>query len=126
LSSRLALLGYNIPTVENTSQFIADLQESISLFNSKSKELVDLENQKSKSKLEITSTQKSKDTNTKDQLSLIKQISEIDEELAVNTAKRNAILPSEMSIDEKRNELIKEKENLTIAIEKHSKHLQNQ
>ena len=126
LSSRLALLDYNVPTVENTSKFIADLQENITLFNSNSKELVDLENQKSKSKLEITTTQKAKDSNTKDQLSLIEQISEIDEQLEVNTAKRNAILPSEISIDEKRNALIKEKEILIIAIEKHSKYLQNQ
>ena len=126
LSSRLALLNYKLPTVENTSKFITDMQESLSLFNSKSKELVDLKNQKTKSELEVATAEKSEITNTKEQLSLVKQISDIDQELIVNTAKRHAILSSEISIDEKKNELLKAKERIVDGIEKHSKYLQNQ
>ena len=124
LTLRLTPFKYQLPETANTQQFIANIKANLHTFNTKTKELVNLQNEVSKLELKLKNIQETRTSEIKEQSVLQKQLSTIHKLILSETEKRNLILPSNIAVAVKRNELQNiEKEALT-ALQNNTKELQ--
>lgn len=124
LKTRLAVFKYDIPTPENTKEFIANIEGSILLFNTRTKKLSVLKNDESKFNLELKNTQQILASETKEHTLFNKQLVEINKSIETLTNKRIEILPLTISATTKRTELQSLENKINIALEEQTKKLQ--
>ena len=114
-----------MPTPENTFSFIEEIEHNISVYTLKSKQLVERESEQQKLEVEISNNRKLIAAKNQERTTHTKQLAESNQNIETKLSSRNSILPSTITIEEKRNELQSKKEKLLTAIEENTKQLQS-
>jgi len=115
LIQKLAKFKYELPTVENTTEFIKQIEQSIANYELKLQEV-----EKTKGEITVLSTnlehtKTQLETKIIEQVELVKLIESGEVEIKTVTEKREEILPASVSVETKRNEL---QTNINTVIER--------
>jgi exonuclease SbcC len=126
LKSKISRFNYELPSIENTNSFIQEIEAKINKFNSTQKNLDQLKSDLRVFKNSLIDIEKRTETSVKSQSEYNKAIS--DSETKSNQLKidRIAILPLEISVENKRKSLQAARKDLSDKLELSKKELQKQ
>ena len=96
-----------IPSTENTSKFIKQLENKISSFHNKNKELSEAENKIAQLSSDIKNSGRQSEEKTGEKEKHEEEIRKLNDKLSQVSEKRNSILPLEIPTEKKRDELQK-------------------
>ena len=105
LIQKLAKFKFELPIVENTSQFIKEIQQRIANYESKLQELEKAKGEAMVLSTNLEHTKKQLETKSGEQTELVRLIEISDLEVKTATEKRQEILPLTSTVESKRNEL---------------------
>jgi len=94
-----------LPEIDNTAKFITDLETKILQFQNESKKLIEIKNIVSQLSNDLKNIQSILIEKSNEQLEIDREIDEVNEKLIFFTDSRKALLPLEISIENKRKEL---------------------
>ncbi|WP_107040239.1 AAA family ATPase [Brumimicrobium mesophilum] len=124
LKGKLARFNYEIPSIENTNSFILEIETAIAQFNKTQNNLEKLKSDLRVYKNSLIENEKRTETTVKSLEEYKKSITDSETKSEQLKKDRIAILPLEISVDQKRSELQLAKNKLTEIVEKSGKELQ--
>ena len=126
LNEKLAHFNYELPSLENTTSFIQEIEAKIHQFNTTQKNLDQLKSDLNVFKNRIIDVDKRTETSAKSQDEHKKFIAESEKKSLQLKQDRIAILPLEITVESKRNSLQLLKTELNDQLELSKKELQKQ
>ncbi len=124
LKTKLSRFNYELPSIENTTSFIQEVEAKVSKFNTTQKNLDALKSEIKVCNTRIENIDKQIKNAEQDKNKLTETIKESDEVAAKLQAERIAILPSEISVKSKRTSLQLVCTQLANKLESSKKELQ--
>ncbi|RYM32888.1 nuclease SbcCD subunit C [Brumimicrobium glaciale] len=126
LKSKIARFNYELPSIENTNSFIQEIEKAIQQFNLTQKNLDKLKSDLRVFKNSLIDIEKRTETSVKSQTEYKKSISESETKSNQLKTDRIAILPLEISVENKRNSLQVLRKGLFDKLDLSKKELQKQ
>jgi len=124
LRKKLAKFKYELPSIEQTSIFIEDIKKSIADFDKRQKNLAKLKAKINLIHSQLSSNKKQLATHTKTRNNYAKTIAKCEDKYDTFQAKRVAILPIDISVENKRSTLESARNKLADKVESSKKELQ--
>ncbi len=126
LKSKISRFNYELPSIDNTNSFIQEIELKINQFNSTQKNLDQLKSDLRVFKNSLIDIEKRTEASSKSQTEYKNAISESEMKSNQLKKERIAILPLEISVENKRNSLQAIRKELSDKLESSKKELQNQ
>ncbi|PWH86044.1 AAA family ATPase [Brumimicrobium oceani] len=126
LKSKLSRFNYELPSIENTSSFIQEVEAKIAEFNSTEKKLENLKGDLRVYKNSLIDVKKRSESAEKSQIECTKTIAESETRSRQLKKDRVAVLPLEITVESKRNSLQKNRKELSDKLELSKTELQKQ
>jgi exonuclease SbcC len=105
LEKKLSKFNYKIPSIDHTTSFITNIENTLNIFNDKQKNLEVLKSNFKLIKNDLANNKKQIDTQKTSLNNYEKALDKFDFEITRLTTKRNAILPINIRVETKRNKL---------------------
>jgi len=105
LAVELKAFNLDLPLTESTADFIQQLEKAIGTFHAKNKELVELKNAISQLQSHIQNNDAQQKEKQTDKEKLQGEINELNHQLSKLSSERNAILPTDITTENKRKSL---------------------
>jgi exonuclease SbcC len=124
---KLDLAEYQItfPSIEQSEQFIFDLEKAISDYNMKSKSLETLNAKVSEFDIQIKHAKEQNQTKTQEQEQTKITLKQVEEKVENLSKDRNSILPNTITVENQRDNLQKSKEEASKKVDKRHSYLQD-